>query len=115
MSFDRNDAIMIGGQLLSIQRAVIEADTTGDNEVVAAQSGKRIMVLAYTLMANGTVNARWRKGTTSISGRKFLIANTGLVCNLNKAGWVETGVNQALNLNLSDTQDVEGELLYVVY
>ncbi len=113
--FARSDAIYIGGQLLDIQHGVIIASAQNSNEVHAAVAGKQILVLAYTLMANGTVNAKFLSAATVISGRKFLIANTGLVAGPNKYGWFETAAGEALNLHLSAGVEVEGEYDYIVY
>jgi hypothetical protein len=111
----RSDAIFIGGQLLNIQHGIITASASGNTQVVAAQSGKKILVIAYTLLSNGTVNVKFQSATTDISGLKYLIANTGLVCGDLEKGWFETAAGEALNINLSGNVAVGGELVYVVY
>jgi hypothetical protein len=111
----RIDAVMIGGQLLNIQRAAFTASSNGDNEIVAAVAGKKTIVFSYTLMANGTVNAKFRSDTTDISGLKYFIANTGIACTDNAKGWFETQAGHALNLNLSGAVAVAGELVYAQY
>jgi hypothetical protein len=111
----RSDAIFIGGQLLNVQRAIITASGSGNTEVVAAHSGKKIRVVAYTLMANGTVNVKFQGATTDISGLKYLVANTGMVCGDLEKGWFETAAGVALNVNLSGSIAVGGEIVYVVY
>jgi len=116
MSFGpRADAVMIGGQLLNVQRGLIEASSSGNTQVIAAQSGKRIRVIAYNLMAAGSVNVKFNSASTKISGLKYLIANTGMVCGDLEKGWFETASGEALNINLSASVAVEGEIVYVVY
>ena len=95
--------------------ASIAASGNGNNTVVAAVTGKKIRVLAYNFMANGTVNAKWQSGAggTDLTGLKYLVANTGLVAPFNPVGWFETAAAALLNLNLSAGIAVGGELVYV--
>ena len=94
--------------------AVITASSSGNNEVVAAVTGKRIRVLAYNYVSAGTVNAAWRDGaSTVIGGLGYWVVNTGKVVPFNPAGWFQTTAGVALNLNLSAAIAVGGELVYV--
>jgi len=94
--------------------AIIQEASSGDNEVVAAVTGKKIRVLAYNFMSNGAVNAKWRSGTTDISGLSYMdAAGKGKVAPFNPVGWFETAAGAALNLNLSGAVAVGGECVYV--
>lgn len=108
--------ILYSGQTSLIPRyAAITASSNGDNTVVAAVAGKRILVLQYNVMANGTVNAKWKDGASvDITGLGYYVANTGKVVPFSPMGWMVTGVGNALVLNLSAGIAVGGELGYAV-
>jgi hypothetical protein len=95
---------------------IIAASSSGDNQIVAAQPTKKIQIIAFYLVANGTVNAKWRSGTTDISGLLYEVANAGIsVAAINPDGrrpWHETVAGQALNLNLSGAVAVGGQVYY---
>lgn len=101
---------------MAAQYAPIAVSSSGNNTIVAAVTGKRIRVLAYTLIANGTVNAKFQSGAggTDITGLKYLVANSGLVCQQGQDGWMQTAPGELLNLNLSGAVAVGGELVYEV-
>lgn len=40
-----------------VKHALIDANTSGNNQIVAAVAGYEILVLAYNYMSNGAVNA----------------------------------------------------------
>lgn len=96
--------------------AVIDHATSGDNEIVAAVTGKKTRVLAVLLMSGGTVNARFESaaGGTSLTGQMQLTAQAGFVLPFNPVGWFETVAGQALNLELSGAVSVDGCLVYQV-
>ena len=94
--------------------AVITASSSGQNEIVAAVTGKRIRVVGYNYISSGTVNAAWRSGaTTVIGGLGYWVANTGKVAPFCPVGWFQTASGEALNLNLSGAVAVGGEVTYV--
>lgn len=95
--------------------AAISAASNGNNTLVAAVTGKKIRVVAYNFMANGTVNAKFQSGAggTDLTGLKYLVVNTGLVAPFNPVGWFETAASTLLNLNLSAGVAVGGELVYI--
>ncbi len=107
-------SIMNGLTALTPKFATIAAASSGDNTLVALVGGKKIRVLAYNFMANGTVNAKFKSGGgTDLTGLKYLLANTGLVAPFNPVGWFETVSGEALLINLSAAIAVGGELVYV--
>lgn len=97
----------------------IAASSSGDNELVAAQTGKRIRVIAYKLSFSGTVNAKFRSATTDLTGLIYGVAakdsdaphysEAGL---RNPPGQFETAPGEALNLNLSGATAVGGYLVW---
>lgn len=96
-----------------VKYAVINASASGDNTIVAAVASKVVRVISYVLIANGTVNVKWKQGATDISGLMPLVVNVGAVCPEASRGWMETAVNAALILNLSAAVAVTGHLSYV--
>lgn len=115
-SGDRTDAVMNGQTALTPKFAKIAASSSGDNTLVAAVSSKKIRVLAYNLMGNGAVNAKFQSGAagTDLTGLKYIAAAGGGICApYNPAGWFETAATTLLNLNLSGAVAVGGELTYI--
>lgn len=102
-----------GTTALTPKFAAIQLSATGT--VVAAVTSKKIRVLAYNFMANGSVNVKWQSHVTptDLTGLKYLVVNTGLVAPFAPTGWFETVSGEALDLNLSASIAVGGELIYV--
>ena len=97
--------------------APISVAGAGDNPVVAADAAKKVKVLSYVLVADAAVAVKWRRGTTDLSGAMSFIANSGAVAPAVSPAdgwWFETGINEALNLNLSGAVGVRGHLSYTL-
>lgn len=109
-----SDVMMEGIEPIDYKYAIIQENGSGDNEVVPLVASKRIKVVAYNFMSAGAVNAKWRSGTTDISGLSYMdAAGKGKVAPFNPGGWFRTAAGEALNLNLSGAVAVGGELVYV--
>lgn len=93
--------------------AVISCSSSGNNEIVAAVATKKIRVLNYSVISNGTVNAKWRSASTDKSGLLYLIANVGASPAYSPVGQFETVAGEALNINLSGAVAIGGHLTYV--
>lgn len=103
--------------------AVIAASSSGDNEVVAAVTGRKVRVLAFHLSFGGTVNAKWKSGTsTDKSGLLYGVAATQVAGRAHVPApsqqtppfMFETAAGEALNLNLSGAVAVGGWVTYDV-
>ena len=94
--------------------APLDHATSGNNEIIAAVAGKKIRVLSALAIAAGTVLARFESGAGGdpLTGQMPLVANSGFSINYNSAGWFETNVGEALNLELSAAISVDGVLNY---
>jgi len=93
--------------------AKIAASASGDNTIVAAVADHRIRVIRWGFTARGDVDAKWRSGSTDITGARPLTKYAsagGAYC---PVGLFQTSKGEALNLNLSAAVGVEGELTYV--
>jgi hypothetical protein len=99
------------------QYAVIAHAATGNNEIVAGVSRKKIRVLGYFFLAASAVTARWESGPggTALSGQMSLDTGALLAAaEYNPLGWFETAVADPLNLELSSAVSVDGALVYVL-
>jgi hypothetical protein len=95
----------------SVQYAAINATALGNTQVVAGVSGKRIRVIAYAVVADTTVNIKFRSGNSDITGSMRLVEGGG-IAHAYDGGLFQTAVSQSLNIYLSDNATVGG---YVVY
>ena len=99
----------------TIQFAKVDTAASGDTQIVAAVTGKKIKLLSCKLISNGTVSIKWRSGTTDLEGANPLVANSGYVLPASSPGqghYLETAVNTALNINLSGATQVSGHISY---
>jgi hypothetical protein len=112
-SVQETSSMTASGTLLTPKFAVISASASGDNVLVASVASKKIRVLSYVIMSEGTVAVTFRQGTTAITGAFPLVINTGISAAYNPLGFFETPVTTALNLNLSAAIGVRGHLTYV--
>lgn len=95
---------------------IIDAVTSGDNEIVAAVTGKKIRVLALFMTMTGTaVTARFESsaGGTALTGQMTQTQGSTIALPFSPVGWFETVAGENLNLELGGAQSVDGALLYV--
>ena len=93
-------------------QAAISTSTSGDNTLVTGVVGKRIVVLAYTLMARTTVDVYWKSGSTAKSGVLPLIDSVGASPAFNPSGVIICAPGEDLKLNLSGNVFVGGHFNY---
>lgn len=101
----------------SITPTFAQATTSlsGNTEIVASTSGKKIRVLNAALFGNGAVNAKWQSSTSDISPLAPVGSNFGYVLPFSPVGWFETASNAGLRLNLSVSQiNVGVHIAYVL-
>lgn len=116
VAFD-TDAIYQGATARTIGRAIIDAASSGDNTLLAAQgSGNKIRVHSLFMVADDAVTARFESGAsgTALTGQMSLAANGGFVLPFNPLGWFETAANTLLNLELNAAVSVDGSFQYSV-
>lgn len=98
--------------------AAIAAAGAGDNAIVAAVAGKKIRVTRYELSPSAAVNAKWRSGTTDVTGLLYMAAagddKDGDSAADGRDFLFETVAGQALNLNLSGAVPVGGFVDYTL-
>lgn len=99
-----------------VKYAIVDHDGAGDNTLVAAVAGKKIVVLALVLVASGGANTvRLESGAagTALTGQMDLVADGQLVLPFNPLGWFRTAAAALLNLELSAATSVDGVVVYV--
>ena len=102
---------------VAVKRAAIRGNTSGNNTVVAAVSGKKIKVISVLLVAAGAVTARFESGAsgTALTGQMSLAAD-GDWFMLPPAPpgyhWFETAAGALLNLELGGAVYVDGCIVY---
>jgi len=107
------DAIMNGATALTPKFAPIALSATGT--VVAAVTAKKIRVLGFIFVAAGTVNVNFQSHTTTTTktGLSYLVANSGVSSGFFPVGLFETVAGEALDLALSASIAVGGQVVYV--
>ena len=96
--------------------AVVNASSSGANTLVAAVTGRRIVVVSAFFLAAGAVTGTLQSGAggTALCGPVALPANGGFVLPFNPNGWFETTEGVLLNLNLGGAVQVGGVISYVL-
>ena len=100
-----------------VLHAVIDHAASGDNTIVAAVAAKRILVVAYTIVAAGAVTVRWESGAsgTALTGQMSLAANGGVSTGEAMGGqFAPCATNTLLNLELGGAVSVDGHVSYVL-
>jgi hypothetical protein len=99
-----------------IKHAKIDTATSGNTTIVAAVTGKYIVVIGYLIVADAAVDVKFQSGTggTDLTGPLGVAANGGAVY----AGGIdcpafETAKSTLLNLNLNGAIQVSGHITYL--
>jgi hypothetical protein len=114
-AFDRQGRLAIWNGY-PVQSAVINCSTNGDNTIVAAAgAGKRIAVLGFSIISDGTTDARWEDGAsgTAKTGQYPFQAREGISRNGAIQPIFVGSANTLLNLELNAAVNVHGEVAYV--
>jgi hypothetical protein len=112
---DETSTVYNGTTALTPLFATIVASSSGVTNIIAAVGGKRIRVLALSLVANAAVNVKFQSHVTpsDLSGLYYLAANGGFILPYNPIGWFQTVSGEALDINLSAAVACGGNLVYV--
>lgn len=95
--------------------ASVAAASNGDNTLVAATTGKRIRVLAFSLTMTGTaVTIKFQSGAggTDLTGAMTPLQGQTIVGSFAPTGLLQTAASALLNLSLGGAQAVAGYLVY---
>ena len=112
---DETGTIYSGTTALTPKFAIITASASGATQVVALVSSKKIRVLRWRVSANGTVNVKWQSHVTPTdkSGLSYCTQYKDAGGGYCPVGHFETIAGEALDINLSASIAVSGELTYV--
>lgn len=109
-----------GQKVYQLLQAAVKATASGDNAVVAAQSGKKIVVVGWDLSTKGTiVDVKFVDGAagTDLTGA-FTLAAAGAVRWINRPSdncpLTPGTTNTLLSVNVSAAQVVNGSLWYIL-
>jgi hypothetical protein len=99
------------------KHAVIDT-ATSDAALVAAVTGKKILVTSYTIVASGgaQTNVRFESGAagTALTGEMDIADNGQLIADYNPGGvFAPTAASTALCIQLGAATSVDGHLTYV--
>jgi hypothetical protein len=104
-----------GTTALTPAYAVIALSASGN--VVGATAGKSVRVLAYNFIANGTVNVKFQTdqagSPVDLTGLKYCVANMGICAPFNPVGWFQGESGKTLDLSLSASVAIGGEVVYI--
>lgn len=94
--------------------AVVDATADGDNELIAAVSGRKIRVLSYALSVDVTGEINIESGAATSIARLFLLA--GSPSNYGAAGIPAFETVEGENLNLVNPAgtDTTGHITYIL-
>lgn len=97
------------------KRVSIAASTAANNTIVSAVTGKKIRVLSAFLVGSGANTAKFQDGAggTDLNGIATFATGSVVVLPFNPLGWFETSAATLLNLALSTTATVGGNLQYI--
>jgi hypothetical protein len=102
-----------GGVVLEVFRAFANPAAIADNAIVAAVTGKRIVVHSAIIVATGGANVATPKSAAAAIGPNLgFAANGGLVLPQNDEGWFSTVAGEAFNLALTAATAVGVEVGY---
>lgn len=91
----------------------INSAAAGDLLVVAADANNKIRIISAFLYVSATNTLTFKRGNTSIVGPILLDSKAGFVLPYNPMGWQQTGLNEALNLNIQNASQVSGVVVVV--
>lgn len=102
-------------RLPHLQSVAISFSASGDNEIVPAQTGKRILIHRLFLVCASATNLTFKRGSTNLSGAVPMAANGGITFDITGEPWFTTNPSEAFNINSSSGVQVSGTCYYHVY
>lgn len=106
----------LGATRKTIKSAIVDVTTSGDNIIVAAVTGKRIKVCAFSIQSTAvtTVSTIFKDGAaTDLTGAYEWKAREGLTSSISPNAFLfATSAGNALILNLSAATQVVGHVTY---
>ena len=101
------------GNYQTVNYAYANASASGNTQVVAAQSSKKILVLQIFVMSSDAVSVQFESANNIISAQYALSANGGFVLPYSRHGWFQTNAGEALNVNLNGAIQTGVQVVWV--
>lgn len=97
-----------------VKRAAISAASAGNNTIVAAVSGKEIVVVQFGIVADAAVTVKFQSaaGGTDVTGAMSFAANGGIAPPYCEVGHFKTASGALLNMVLGGAVGVRGWIVY---
>lgn len=100
-------------EAVEVQSAPINIASSGNNTIVSAVTGKKIIVFTYVTVCAGAVSVRWQSsGGTILDGPCAFAANGGAAPPMAECGHFETLAGEGLVINLGGAIQVGGHVVY---
>lgn len=101
------------GNILPIQRAIIEQTTTDPVTIKTAVGGKRLVVTNVSVIGDGNVNVTFRSNAAATTGDIPITKNSGFAPGFDPTGTIQAEVGEALVLQTSSAVHVAGWINWV--
>lgn len=98
-------------RLSTLTRVAINISNSGDNSVIAAVAGKRILIHRLWLVAGGATNVTFKDSLASPASMS-MTANAGLTLDISDEPWFVTAINAAFVINSTNAVQLSGECAY---
>lgn len=113
---DQVNQIFNGTTALTPQFAAINASASGVTHLVSAVASKKVLVLKFSIVAAGAVNATFQSsGGSALTGPLPLGANGGIGGAYCPIGHFQSLSGEGLDINLGGATQVSGYLVYVQF
>lgn len=99
-------------RLPHLQSAAINFSSSGDNEIIAAVTAKRILVHRLFIVCAGSTNLIFKRGSTNLSGALPMATNGGITFDITGEPWFTTSIDEAFNINSSIGVQVSGTIYF---
>lgn len=102
-------------RLPHLQSVAINFSSSGDNEIVAAVTNKRILVHRLFIVCGAATDITFKRGSTALSGALPMAANGGITFDITGEPWFTTDLSEAFNINSSNAVQVSGTCYYHIF
>lgn len=105
-------AVFLYHRLPILNRAAVDFSAGGDNTIIAAVAGKRILVHRLILVVSAATSIIVKRGATALTGAMSMSANGALSLDTTGEPWFTTDINENFVINLSAGVQVGGSIYY---
>jgi len=94
--------------------AVIDASSTGNNTIVAAASGKNVLVYKIFFVVSAATTVTFKDGaSTNLTGAITMTAGGAFVLDIDSEPWFTTTGGNAFVISQSGTAQISGRAYYI--